>query len=91
MDTQEFAQSLAQEGFEPAVSVIREAGGMLADHVHPFEAKALILSGEIRILTTGGERVYRAGEIFHLQAGEPHSEYYGPQGVSYLAGRKRTD
>jgi hypothetical protein len=49
----------------------------------------LILSGEISIRTKGAtDRRYRAGEIFHLQAGEPHTERYGPEGVRYLAGRK---
>lgn len=88
MDTPQFAQLLAQEGFEPAVTVTREPGGMLAEHTHPFEAQALILAGEIRIVTAHGERVYRAGDIFHLAAHEPHSESYGPEGVRYLSGRK---
>ena len=88
MDTPTFIQALAQEGFENTVTVTREPGGMLGDHTHPFEAKALILSGEIRIVTAAAERVYGVGEVFHLQAHEPHSEFYGPAGVSYLVGRK---
>lgn len=83
-----FAQTLAGEGFEPPVTVTREAGGMLDDHTHPFEAKALILSGEIRIVAGASERTYSVGEVFHLQAHEPHSEFYGPTGVRYLVGRK---
>lgn len=83
-----FAQALANGGFEPAVTVTREPGGMLDDHTHAFEAQALILSGEIRIVTRDGDRVYRAGDVFHLAAHEPHSEFYGPAGVSYLVGRK---
>lgn len=88
MTSEEFAQTLAREGFEHPVTVTRDAGGMLDDHTHPFEAKALILSGEIRIVTARAERVYGMGEVFHLQAQEPHSEFYGPAGVSYLVGRK---
>lgn len=83
-----FAQVLAEGGFEPAVTITREPGGSLGDHSHAFEARALILSGEIRIVTQGGDQVYRAGDVFHLAAHEPHSEFYGPQGVSYLVGRK---
>ena len=88
MTPDQFASLLEQEGFEPAVTVTRDAGGMLADHTHPFEAKALILSGDIRIVTAAPERVYQTGEVFHLQALEPHSEFYGLVGVSYLVGRK---
>jgi quercetin dioxygenase-like cupin family protein len=61
---------------------------MLDDHTHAFEARAVILSGEIRIVTQGSDRVYRTGDVFRLAAHEPHSEFYGPQGVSYLVGRK---
>lgn len=88
MTPDQFASLLEQEGFEPAVTITRDAGGMLADHAHPFEAKALILSGDIRIVTAASERVYQTGEVFHLQALEPHSEFYGLVGVSYLVGRK---
>ncbi|MFI8616731.1 cupin domain-containing protein [Acidovorax sp. NPDC077693] len=83
-----FTRALADEGFEPPVTVTREPDGRLDDHTHPFEAKALILSGEIRIVTAGSDRLYGVGDVFHLQAHEPHSEFYGPDGVSYLVGRK---
>ena len=88
--TAAFVQALADEGFEPPVTVTREAGGMLDEHTHPFEAKALILSGEIRIVAAASERTYRVGDVFHLQVHEPHSEFYGPAGVRYLVGRKPT-
>ena len=68
MTPEQFADELARAGFEPAVTVTREAGGMLGDHTHPFEAKALILSGDIRIATAASERVYQAGDVFHLAA-----------------------
>ena len=88
MTPEQFALELAREGFEPAVTVTREAGGMLGDHTHPFEAKALVLSGDIRIATPTLERVYDVGDVFHLAAGELHAEFYGLFGVQYLVGRK---
>ena len=88
MKAEEFAQALALQGFEPPFTVQREAHGMLAQHTHPFEAKALILAGDIRIAAHGTERTYRSGDIFHLPAHEPHTEHYGPEGVTYLVGRK---
>lgn len=54
MDTPQFTQFLAQECLEPAVTVTREPGGALDEHTHSFEAKALILAGEIRIVTVQG-------------------------------------
>lgn len=89
MDTTAFTQTLTQEGFDQFVRVEREANGLWDRHTHPFEAKALILAGEIRIRTDdGAERTYRAGEVFHLQHEEPHAEWYGPEGVTYLVGRR---
>jgi quercetin dioxygenase-like cupin family protein len=88
MTRQEFEALLAREGFGEIVTVEREAGGSLGVHTHPFEAKALILDGEIRIGTDDSERRYEAGQIFHLAANEPHTEHYGPNGVRYLVGRR---
>lgn len=90
MDEDAFIAALAKEGFSELVTVEREANGGLDVHTHPFEAKALILDGEISIVTDGAESVYRSGAIFHLKAGEPHSERYGPDGVRYLVGRRAT-
>ncbi|MBN3855647.1 MULTISPECIES: cupin domain-containing protein [unclassified Paraburkholderia] len=87
MDRDTFIRTLASEGFPEPVLVTREPGHM-DEHSHPFEAKALIVAGEITIRSGGAARVYRAGEVFHLPAHVPHVEDYGPQGVQYLAGRK---
>jgi len=89
MDRHAFVESLAKEGFSELVTVEREPNGSLDMHTHPFEAKALILDGEISILSDGTERVYGTGSIFHLQAGQPHTERYGPGGVRYLVGRRQ--
>jgi hypothetical protein len=87
VDRDTFIRTLADEGFPEPVFISREPGHM-DEHSHPFEAKALIVAGEITISTGGEARVYRAGEVFHVAAGLPHVEDYGPQGVQYLAGRK---
>jgi quercetin dioxygenase-like cupin family protein len=88
MEQKDFLDMLAREGYAPPVVVERAPDGRLDEHTHPFEAKALILDGEIRILTAAADRVYRPGDVFHLPTGEPHSESYGPQGVRYLSGRR---
>ena len=88
MNQEAFTALLAQEGFENPVTVEREANGFLDTHSHPFEAKALILEGEIRIQYGQQDKLCRVGEIFHLDADVPHKEQYGPTGVKYLVGRK---
>ena len=88
MEREVFTEILAREGFEEVVAVTRESHGFLDTHAHPFEAKALILRGELRLKVGGAERSYQPGQVFHLRAGEPHSEQYGPEGVDYLVGRR---
>ena len=88
MEREVFIKILAIEGFEETVTVMREPGGFLELHAHPFEAKALILKGELVLNVQGAEQCYRAGQVFHLPAGTPHLEQYGPQGVEYLVGRR---
>lgn len=87
MTETEFRTLLASEGFDAVVLVEREPGS-LDTHTHPFEARALILDGEITLVSKHGEQHFRPGDTFHLAANEPHTESYGPQGVRYLAGRK---
>jgi quercetin dioxygenase-like cupin family protein len=87
MQREDFASALAQEGFPEPVVVTREAGTMEA-HAHPFEAKALIIEGEIHIRVGDDEQLYRVGDVFHLPANVRHAERYGPNGVQYLVGRK---
>ena len=88
MEREAFVGMLEREGYAQIVTVTREAGGALETHAHPFEAKALILDGEITLRVGDAERHYAPGDVFHLRSDEPHSERYGPQGVQYLVGRK---
>jgi quercetin dioxygenase-like cupin family protein len=89
MDRRAFEALLAAEQFEQVTTVEREPNGSFDLHSHPFEAKALVIEGELSIRTADEERLYRAGEVFHLLADVPHSEVFGPAGVKYLVGRKQ--
>ncbi|SOE93536.1 Cupin domain-containing protein [Burkholderia sp. D7] len=88
MERDDFIEMLAREGFQTTVFVEREAGASLDDHAHSFEAKALILEGELTLRIAGKDTLYQVGDVFHLKANEIHSERYGPEGVCYLVGRK---
>lgn len=88
MNQETFMETLDREGFKEMVTVTREPDGSLETHMHPFEAKALILSGELQLQAGDEDRCYRAGQVFHLLAGTPHAEQYGPEGVTYLVGRR---
>jgi quercetin dioxygenase-like cupin family protein len=88
MERDDFIEMLAREGFQTTVLVEREADAFLEDHTHAFEAKALILEGELTLEVAGNATRYGIGDVFHLVKNEAHSERYGPEGVCYLVGRK---
>ena len=88
MDQTSFLEMLAAEGFPEPVTVDRAANGHLPPHRHEFEAKALIVEGEITLEVEGLKTSYRQGDVFHLATNQLHSEQYGPQGVRYFSGRK---
>jgi quercetin dioxygenase-like cupin family protein len=88
MDRAEFIAMLEKEGYKEFVTVEREPHNVLDTHTHPFEARALITLGELRLVTDAREQCCRVGDQFHLTAHTPHSEFCGAEGVHYLVGRK---
>lgn len=83
-----FELQLQAEGYQVITSVQQPPGYAMGEHVHPFDACALILEGDFTITVEGREQHYRAGEIFRLSAGTSHSERSGAAGVTYRAGRR---
>ena len=85
MDRSEFEAELKREGYE-----VKEAGlepmEAKPQHTHDFDAKILVLDGEITILTGEQSTTYRKGDIYSLAAGTMHTEVVGPRSVKYLAG-----
>jgi quercetin dioxygenase-like cupin family protein len=88
MNLDAFEAQLHAEGYQVITSVQQPVGYTMGDHVHAFDACALILEGDFTITLGGVDHHYGPGEIFRLPAGTPHSERAGSQGVSYRAGRR---
>ena len=89
MNPTEFEATLKAENFDEIVKVVRLAGYALGEHQHPFDACALITSGDFTLVVNGVSTNYAVGDIFRLSAGIPHHESAGPTGASYLAGRRQ--
>jgi quercetin dioxygenase-like cupin family protein len=88
MDRATFEAGLRQDGYEGPLDRRMEAGQEVREHTHPFDARLLILEGEFILGRDGGTRRYGPGEAFEVPAGVPHTERFGPEGATYLVGRR---
>jgi quercetin dioxygenase-like cupin family protein len=88
MNRAEFEHELEAQGYREVVDRRMDAGAINPEHAHEFDARVLVLEGEMTIVCDGEERTYRAGDTCALTAGRRHTERCGPEGVRYLAGRR---
>ena len=81
-----FESDLRREGFD----VIN--GGQQPNfaedlHAHDFDARIMVLGGDITVTRDGKADVFRAGDHCEIPAGCQHSTQVGPEGVAYLVGK----
>ena len=88
MNRVEFEAELHREGYAEIVDRRMEPGTVNPEHEHEFDARLLVLEGEMAVARDGAEQVYRAGDTFAMTAGCRHTERGGPAGARYLAGRR---
>lgn len=91
MDAGAFEKELRERGYAEIATREWEAGRAVPEHTHPFDARALVLEGEVTLTWAGQSRTCRAGDVFEMAAGTPHTEQYGPAGAKFLLGRRRAD
>ena len=88
MNIQEFEAQLKADNFDEITLVEKPIGYVMGEHQHPFDACALITAGDFTLVVDGVSTRYGVGEVFRLGAEVPHLEAAGPQGASYLSGRR---
>lgn len=89
MNRQEFEAGLKADSFGEIAAIDKPIGYAMGEHRHAFEARALITAGDITLVVNGVATRYAVGDIFRLPADTPHDETAGPNGVSYVVGRKQ--
>ena len=88
MDRATFEAALSRDGFE-IVSVSMKPDAVNPEHVHPFDARVLVVEGAMTVdREDTGAHTFQAGEFFELHAGCRHSETAGGSGATYVAGRR---
>jgi quercetin dioxygenase-like cupin family protein len=87
MDTSAFEAELRREGYQEILTRSAKPGPTPV-HTHPFDAYAIIVAGEMTVNWDGGSTHCKVGDTFRLDAGREHHEVYGPEGATYLVGRR---
>ena len=88
MDRLAFEAELRREGYRVVNSSVKP-NLCVDDHVHDFDAKVMVLGGEIAITRNGKADTFRAGQWCEVPANCTHAEKIGPEGVALLSGRRR--
>jgi quercetin dioxygenase-like cupin family protein len=87
MNQSEFEADLKREGYEVFYGGLR-AGQANPDHTHDWDARVMVIGGEITITRDGKAEMFRVGDSCAVRAGETHAENVGAQGVAYISGRR---
>ena len=87
MNQSEFEADLRREGYQVFYGGL-PAGAVNADHSHDWDARVMVIGGEITLTRAGSAETFRAGDSCVVAAGEVHAEHVGRQGVAYIAGRR---
>ncbi len=88
MDRATWEAGLRADGYAGPMDRRMEPGQAAPEHTHPFDARLLILEGTFILTCQGESRRYGPGEAFALEAHVPHAEAVGPEGATYLVGRR---
>lgn len=89
MDTTRFESELKRDGFLEVEKKTVGPNVSLEEHTHPYDVRAIVLEGQVTLRFDGKAQTCRAGDSITMAAGCAHSESYGPQGVTYLVGRRK--
>jgi mannose-6-phosphate isomerase-like protein (cupin superfamily) len=87
MKQSEFEADLRREGYQVFYGGL-QAGMVNPDHAHDWDARVMVVGGEITLIRDGNAETFRAGDSCAVPAGEVHAERVGPQGVAYIVGRR---
>ena len=89
LDRSTFEARVREQGYDDVVHREMPANTINAMHAHDFDAQILIVDGEMTLRREDSERTFRPGEICEVTAGSRHEERAGPNGATYVAGRRR--
>jgi hypothetical protein len=84
----DFQSNVQSLGFSEVLERQWGAGTTLDTHVHPFDANALMVEGEMWLTVGDTTRHLVPGDTFELTRNTPHAERYGSEGARFWVGRR---
>ena len=88
MNRTEFEAALQRDGYEVVVRKM-EPNTTNPEHAHDFDARLMVVAGEMTIVVEDQPNTYKVGDTFSMTNGCRHSEHAGPEGATYVAGRRK--
>jgi quercetin dioxygenase-like cupin family protein len=88
MNETNYRALLAQQGYDEVLVRELPANTTLAEHHHDWDARLLVLSGELHLNRDGASMLFQQGDSFEVPMGQRHAEHYGPGGATLLTGRR---
>jgi quercetin dioxygenase-like cupin family protein len=88
MERAAFEAELSRDGYEVVDKTIPPDQDRRL-HAHDFDARILVLEGELTVSIGEARTAHRAGEVFEVPAGTPHAEHTGAAGARFLLGKRR--
>lgn len=88
MDRTAFEAELQRDGYELVVNTM-QPGATNPEHQHDFDARVMVVAGEMAVVIGEQRNTYRVGDTFSMTNGCRHSEHAGPAGATYVAGRRK--
>jgi quercetin dioxygenase-like cupin family protein len=90
MNAEDFLAGLKADGYDEIEHKSVSAGTRFGEHQHAWDARLLVVEGELTLGLGGGTRTYRPGETFEVGRERPHSERYADDRETRLiVGRRR--
>jgi quercetin dioxygenase-like cupin family protein len=85
-----FLAGLKADGYDEVEHKSVPAATRHGEHRHPWDARLLVVDGELTLGIAGASRTYRPGESFEVAREVPHTERYADDRETQLiVGRRR--
>ncbi|HET7881725.1 MAG TPA: cupin domain-containing protein [Acetobacteraceae bacterium] len=87
MERSKFEAELQRDGYKIVVNTM-QPDAINPEHAHDFDARLLVVAGEMTVVVGDQRSTYQVGDTFNMTHGCRHAEHAGPQGATYVAGRR---